>query len=772
MLDLSRHKKRKVLVVDSNFLDGTTANGRAVNELSVALEDNNLQTVRAATFEDGVATISSDASICCVFVDWTSGGNDDASHSQASALLSAIRFRNKSVPVLLMAEHACIDTLSIETMQMVNEFVWMHEDTAEFIAARAVSLIKKYYDQLLPPFTRALFDYTQNSPEYSWAAPGHQGGVAFTKTAVGREFLDFFGENLFRTDTGIERGSLGSLLDHSGPIRDSEVYAARIFGAHRSYSVLNGTSGSNRAVMAAVIGERQIALCDRNCHKSIEQGLVMTGAVPVFFIPTRNRYGIIGPIPKAQLTARAIKDKIARHPLKALAESDKPVYAVITNCTYDGMCYNAVQAQTLLAKSVDQIHFDEAWYAYARFNPLYRDRFAMRGNPADHDPNGPTVFATQSTHKLLAALSQASYIHIRNGKKPVEHSRFNESYMLQATTSPLYAIIAANEVGAAMMDGPQGESLTQEVINEAVDFRLALAKAHAELQAKGEWFFSPWNAPNVIDDVTGKKVPFINASKQQLTTDPGCWVLKPGEAWHGFEQLENDWCMLDPIKAGILSPGMGDDGEMLANGIPAAMVTAFLSQNSIVPSRTTDFMVLCLFSVGVTKGKWGTLINVLLEFKQHYDNNSPLTLCLPELAAAHAERYAGMGLKDLSDEMFGYMKTSQMDKLQSAAFSKLPTPVKLPRAAFQDQMAGRCEHVTLDKLAGRVSAVGVIPYPPGIPIVMPGESFGADDEPWLSYILSIAHWSKQFPGFEKELEGAQFEQGEYRIWVLSETGAA
>ncbi len=127
-----------------------------------------------------------------------------------------------------MAEHSCINSLSLETMQLVNEFVWMHEDTSEFIAARAKALIIKYYQQLLPPFTQALFQYTQDNPEYSWAAPGHQGGVAFSKTAVGREFLDFFGENLFRTDTGIERESLGSLLDHSGPIKESEAYAAQV----------------------------------------------------------------------------------------------------------------------------------------------------------------------------------------------------------------------------------------------------------------------------------------------------------------------------------------------------------------------------------------------------------------------------------------------------------------------------------------------------------------------------------------------------------------
>lgn len=766
MIELNHLKKRKVLVVNSDITNKNTANGQSIYNLIEALEERSLSVIVATTYNDGIASITSDASICCVFVDWTSEEDNADSHSQALKLLQEIRRRNKTVPVLLMAEHACLETLTLETMELANEFIWMQEDTAEFIASRSIALIKKYFDQLLPPFTKALFNYTNGSPEYSWAAPGHQGGVAFTKSAVGREFLDFFGENLFRTDTGIERDSLGSLLDHSGPIKDSEAYAARVFGAHQSYSVLNGTSGSNRAVMSAVVGEGQFALCDRNCHKSIEQGLVMTGGIPVFFIPTRNRFGIIGPIPKSQFQPESIQQKIDAHPLKQLAVDPKPVYSVVTNCTYDGMCYNAKQAQDLLAESVDTIHFDEAWYAYARFNPLYRDRFAMRGNPAEHDAAGPTVFATQSTHKLLAALSQASYIHIRNGKKPIEHSRFNESYMLQSTTSPLYAIIAANEIGAAMMDDQQGEALTQEVIDEAVDFRLALAKVHAAFAAKGEWFFSPWNAPDVIDAETGKKVPFMSASKEQLTTDPECWVLRPGENWHGFEQLEDDWCMLDPIKAGILVPGMGDDGEMQETGIPAAVVTAFLYQHGIVPSRTTDFMVLCLFSVGITKGKWGTLINVLIEFKKHYDSNTPLSVCLPDLAASHAENYAGMGMKDLCDEMFAYMKTSQMDKLQAAAFSHIPTPVKLPRAAFQDHMAGRCELLSLDKLAGRISAVGVIPYPPGIPIVMPGESFGTTEQPWLQYIYSIAKWGKKFPGFEKELEGAELKDGQYYIWAL------
>ncbi|MBS9432690.1 Orn/Lys/Arg decarboxylase N-terminal domain-containing protein [Photorhabdus hainanensis] len=768
MINLDINEQNKIMVVSSHVFSPTTANGRAFTELIEALKKNNFAVILAATFQDGIATVSSDSSLCCIFVDWTSGDNNYESHKQVLELLKEIRKHNTTIPVLLTAEYSSIDTLTLEVMGLADEFVWMLEDTAGFIASRAGSLIKKYHAQLLPPFTRALLQYTQESPEYSWTAPGHQGGVALTKTAAGRELINFFGENLFRSDIGIERKILGSLLDHTGAIKESEEYAATIFGAHQSYCVLNGTSGSNRIIMGAIIGEKEIVICDRNCHKSIGQGLIMTGALPVYLIPQRNRYGIIGPIPRDQFQPEYIQQLINKHPLKECAVDNKPVYAVITNCTYDGICYHAEQAQDLLAKSVDQIHFDEAWFAYARFNPMYKHRYSMRDDPNDFDNNSPTIFATQSTHKMLAALSQSSYIHIRNGKKPVEHSRFNESYMMHSTTSPLYSLIATNEIAAAMMDGPQGQRLIQNAINEAVDFRLTLAKIHHQFKQKDDWFFLPWNAREIISADSGKLIPFHEANREQLATDPSCWVLKEGEKWHGFTNLSEEWCLLDPTKVGILCPGMNDNDELLENGIPAEILSAYLSQHDIVPARTTDFIVLCLFSIGVTKGKWGTLINVLLNFKKHYDANTSLKQCLPKLAKQYPEYYENMGLKDISDKIFGYIKKYEMDIEQKKSFSQLPEIVKLPRQAHLDHMGGRTEHLPLNELAGRISAVSVIPYPPGIPIILPGERFGDEHAPRLQYIRQIGEWNNKFPGFEKILEGAEMINGEYHIWVLKE----
>src|SRR3954468_23091318 len=548
---------REVLIVDSELAEGTSVAARSVRALANELTERGIHVTEAGSCEDGVA--AADASVHCMLLNWSQGRNDANAHEEATELLRAVRKRNAKLPIFLLASRKLAGTVGVEVATLADEFIWIHDDTAPFIAGRVQASIERYLESLLPPYAAALARYDRER-EYSWAAPGHQGGVAFLKSPVGRVFFDYYGENLFRSDMGIERGALGSLLSHTGPVGESERNAARIFGAHRSYSVLNGTSGSNRAIMSACVGDAEIALCDRNCHKSIEQGLVLTGGIPVFLAPTRNRFGIIGPIPPGQLEPDAIKKSIAANPLAKSAASKRPVYAVVTNCTYDGMCYNAADAEARLAKSVDRIHFDEAWYGYARFNPMYRDRFAMRGDPGEHAEDGPTVFATHSTHKLLAALSQTSYIHIRDGRGAIDHGRFNEAYCTQASTSPLYALIASNEVAAAMMDGPAGEALTQEVIEEAVACRLAVARVRHELAARGEWFFAPWNAEEIEDSASGKRIPFPQAPAELLATDPACWVLHPGDSWHGFEGIPDNWCMLDPIKFGIVCPGMKPDG--------------------------------------------------------------------------------------------------------------------------------------------------------------------------------------------------------------------
>ena len=761
----SRQLRRRLLIVDDELAQPATASGRSVRALVEELRSRGVEVVEALSFEDGFANVVSDASIHGILINWTLGQCNEASQDQATELLRAIRRRNAKVPIFLIADHELARTMTAEVATLADEYVWILEDTAPFITGRVLAAVHRFESQLLPPFAAALLAYNREE-EYSWAAPGHQGGIAFTKSPVGRVFFDFFGENLFRTDMGIERASLGSLLGHSGPIGESERFAAKVFGADRSYSVLNGTSGSNRTIIWACVSDGDIALCDRNCHKSIEQGLALTGGIPVYFVPSRNRYGIIGPISPADLAPQAVASAIAANPLASGRAASRPAYAVITNSTYDGMCYDARRAQDILAKSVDRIHFDEAWFGYARFNPLYRDRYAMRGRPSEHPDDGPTVFATHSTHKLLAALSQTSYIHVRDGRGAIDHGRFNEAYCSQATTSPLYALIASNDIASAMMNGPGGRTLTDDVIKEAVDCRLAVAHLEEEFAKRRDWFFTPWNAKEVTDPSSGARVPFHEARVDLLCTDPGCWVLHPGESWHGFDGFEDGWCMLDPVKFAIECPGMGTDGRLRETGIPADLVTAYLFRHGIVPTRTTDHMVLFLFSVGITKGKWGTLVNALLDFKADYDCNVPLADAVPQVVAAAPARYADKGLRDLGDEMWAHMRDSRSACWQEKAYESLPRPEMTPRRAFQRLMAGEAERVPLHDMAGRVATVGVIPYPPGIPVVMPGENVGPDDGPWLSYIRTLQEWGDRFPGFAKEVEGAELRNGVYHVYCL------
>jgi arginine/lysine/ornithine decarboxylase len=417
----------------------------------------------------------------------------------------------------------------------------------------------------------------------------------------------------------------------------------------------------------------------------------------------------------------------------------------------------------LLDPSVDRIHFDEAWYAYARFNHLYEGRFAMHGDPKDH--HGPTIFATHSTHKLLAALSQASLLHVRYGRAAISHERFNESFMMHASTSPLYPVIVSNDITTAMMDGPGGRALTEESIQEAVAFRQTMGRVHRQFVDKDDWFFNTWN-PDSVKDARGEAVPFESASPEFLAREHSAWVLHPGELWHGFGDIEDGYCMLDPIKVSIVTPGVALNGELDARGIPATLVTAYLHNLGIEVAKTTDFTILFLFSIGITKGKWGTLLNALLDFKRDYDANTSLVEVLPRVAAENPGAYQSMGLRDLAGQMFSQLKSSRQTHWLAEAFSTMPRPVLSPREAYQRLIKAQVEHVPLDELADRVLATSIVPHPPGIPMLMPGEAAGLNDGPYLSYLRALASWDQRFPGFGHDTCGVAARNGTYWVQCL------
>ena len=271
----------------------------------------------------------------------------------------------------------------------------------------------------------------------------------------------------------------------------------------------------------------------------------MTGAVPVFLRPTRNHLGIIGPIPLDEFDPENIRRKIEANPFARNARNKKPRILTLTQSTYDGVIYNVEMIKETLGSEIDTLHFDEAWLPHAAFHSFYKDMHAIgEGRPRSKDA---VVFATHSTHKLLAGLSQASQITVQDAQtRQLDRNVFNEAYLMHTSTSPQYAIIASCDVAAAMMEPPGGTALVEESILEAMHFRRAMRKVESEY-GKNDWWFKVWGPNRLAVDGIGHRDD---------------WLLESNDDWHGFGELADGFNMLDPIKATVVTPGLDISGTL------------------------------------------------------------------------------------------------------------------------------------------------------------------------------------------------------------------
>lgn len=766
--------KLPVLIIASEKYGNGSASDKAMKRLREAIHELGYETIMATTPEDGLAIVISDPGFGCVFLDWDLPEGSHFNEHAAEGIIKSIRARNKNLPIFLIAEKTLVGDLPTEVIKEIHEYVYLYQDTAAFIAGRVDFAVRRYYEALLPPYFLELKKFTEDAA-YSWDAPGHMGGVAYLKHPVGMEFHKFFGENIMRADIGISTVELGDWLEHIGPSGKSERNAARIFGADYTFYVLGGSSASNRIVCQGTIGAGDMVIVDRNCHKSLNHGLTISGARPVYLKPTRNGYGMIGLIPPRCFKPEHISDLIEKSPLTTGAVSRKPTYAVVTNCTYDGFCYDANRVVVLLGKSVHRIHFDEAWYAYAKFHPLYRGRFSMDVPIKSDDP---TLFAVQSTHKMLPAFSMASMIHMKRGKYAPAFDEFNEAFMMHGTTSPFYPMIASIDVATIMMDEPAGPTMMQETVLDSIGLRKAIASVVRKFAANGEdsdWFFSCYQPDKVSDPRTGESFNFVDAPDELLANEPSCWTLKPGDAWHGFKDdcLDKEYCMLDPTKVTIICPGISPDGKFSDWGIPGAILTRFLDSRRIEIARTGDYTVLVLFSVGSSKGKWGTLLEALIEFKRLYDCNATVSEALPELVAEYpAYSLNGdkpMTLKDLCQKMHKAMSELNLPGLLNAACDNIPETVLSSAETYQKLVRGKTKKVKIENIINRISGHLLVPYPPGIPILMPGERLGDKESPHIQFLLNLQEFGKRFPGFGHEIHGIEVDkEGIFRMRCVEE----
>ncbi|MDH0959655.1 lysine decarboxylase [Pseudomonas chengduensis] len=742
--------KFPVLIVHRDIKADTVAGDR-VRAIAQELTQDGFSILPTASAAEGRIVASTHHGLACILVAAEGAGENSRLLQDMVELIRVARVRAPQLPIFALGEQVTIENAPAEAMADLNHLrgiLYLYEDTVSFLARQVARAAHNYLDGLLPPFFKALVQHTAQS-NYSWHTPGHGGGVAYRKSPVGQAFHQFFGENTLRSDLSVSVPELGSLLDHTGPLAEAEARAARNFGADHTFFVINGTSTANKIVWHSMVGRDDLVLVDRNCHKSILHSIIMTGAIPLYLCPERNELGIIGPIPLSEFSKASIQAKIDASPL-ARGRAPKVKLAVVTNSTYDGLCYNAEMVKQALGDSVEVLHFDEAWYAYAAFHEFYAGRYGMG---TQYDERSPLVFTTHSTHKLLAAFSQASMIHVQDGgQRQLDRDRFNEAFMMHISTSPQYGIIASLDVASAMMEGPAGRSLIQETFDEALSFRRALANVRRNLSAE-DWWFSIWQ-PGEADGADSLK-----------TSD---WVLQPDADWHGFGEVADDYVLLDPIKVTLVMPGLNAAGKLEQQGIPAAVVSKFLWERGLVVEKTGLYSFLVLFSMGITKGKWSTLLTELLEFKRSYDANLPLIDVLPSIAHAGAGCYQGMGLRDLCDALHGCYRENATAKALKSMYTALPELAIKPADAYDRLVRGEVEAVPIDQLQGRIAAVMLVPYPPGIPLIMPGERFTAATRSILDYLAFARTFDQAFPGFDIDVHGLQTEAGEYCVDCLVE----
>ncbi len=547
---------------------------------------------------------------------------------------------------------------------------------------------------------------------------------------------------------------LGDLLVHEGPALRAQQEAAAIFGAEKTYFVLNGTSSSNKIVLSALVAEGDLVLFDRNNHKAAHHGaLFIGGGIPIYLETDRNAHGLIGPIFHEAFDEAAIRAKIRCHPLVADKEAwrrPRPFrVAVIEQCTYDGTIYDARLIVEKIGPLCDYILFDEAWAGFMKFHPIYAGRFAM--GLGDLGPERPGIIATQSTHK--------------GQRRRIEHRRFNEFFMLHASTSPFYPLFASLDVGAQMMKGKSGEVLWDDTIRLGIELRKKVRAIRREFEERERdpgrrWFFEAFVPDRVtVPDPAGgapHETAWEDVPTDALAADARYWELAPGAGWHGFGHVAPGFAITDPNKLILLTPGFDRaTGTYAEYGIPAPVVAQYLRENRVVPEKNDLNSLLFLLTPGVESSKAGTLLSALVAFKRLHDDNARLDDAIGDFVRRRPARYSGLRLRDLFAEMHDFFRDSNVSALQRAQFAPehLPTPALAPHEAVRELVRNNVDYLPIDQAFGRIATTMFVVYPPGIASIVPGERLDERARPMLDYLKMFERSANLFPGFEVEVQG-------------------
>lgn len=603
----------------------------------------------------------------------------------------------------------------------------------------------QYEERILPPFFKALTRYVERG-NIQFACPGHQGGQYFRKHPAGRALYDFYGENLFRSDICNADVALGDLLIHEGPAVDAAQNAARIYNADKTYFVMNGTSTSNSVVISSAVTPGDLVLFDRNNHKSVyNAALVQAGGIPVYLETGRNPYGFIGGIDAHCFNEEYLRNEI-RKVAPEKAEDKRPFrLAVIQLGTYDGTIYNARQVVDKIGHLCDYILFDSAWVGYEQFIPMMRDCSPLL---LDLNENDPGIFVTQSIHKQGAGFSQASQIHkkdnhIKGQRRYIDHKRFNNSYMLYASTSPFYPLYSTLDVNARMQEGEAGKRLWADCIKLGIDARKSVLENCSLIK------------PFIPPIVNGKK--WEEYDTEEIANNIDFFRFVPGEKWHAFEGYGENQYFVDPNKLMLTTPGIDvETGEYEDFGIPATILANYLREVGIIPEKNDLNSILFLLTPAETVTKMKSLVGQFIRFEQLVKKDAPLKEVLPHLYNKYVDRYRGYTIRKLCQEMHDFYKNNDAKTYQKRLFREEYFP-KRGISAQESKWAlvrNNAKLVRLEDIAGEIALEGALPYPPGIFCVAPGEVWS---ETAKKYFMLLKDGIEQFPGFAPEIQGVYLE---------------
>ncbi|BDH45915.1 ornithine decarboxylase SpeF [Salmonella enterica subsp. enterica serovar Choleraesuis] len=663
-----------------------------------------------------------------------------------SGVLTRIESTGFNIPVFIAAP--VDDSLEIALIKRVTGVLELKDSLRDANSQQLEAAAQKYEQELLPPFFGRLVDYVGKA--YSpFDCPGHQGGQFFLRHPAGRQFFEYFGETLFRSDLCNADVAMGDLLIHEGAPCEAQQHAAKVYNADKTYFVLNGTSAANKVVLNALLTPGDLVLFDRNNHKSIHQGaLLQAGATPVYLETARNPFGFIGGIDSHCFEEHYLRELIREAAPHRAADKRPFRLAVIQLGTYDGTIYNARQVVDKIGPLCDYILFDSAWVGYEQFIPMMEECSPLL---LELDENDPGILVTQSVHKQQAGFSQTSQIHkkdkhIKGQERYVNHKRMNNAFMMHASTSPFYPLFAALDVNAKMHAGASGKRMWLECVKNGIEARkLLLANCR-------------YIKPFIPDVVAGAK--WQDHDTEEMARSLRFFNFVPGERWHAFDGYAERQYFVDPCKLMLTTPGIDAvTGEYESFGVPATILAHFLRENGIIPEKCDLNSILFLMTPAETMAKLQHLVAQIARFEQLLDLDAPMAEVLPSLYAKYQQRYRGYSLRQLCQEMHDLYVSHDVKTLQKNMFRKsgFPQVAMNPQQANIEYVRGNAELVPVAEIAGRTAAEGALPYPPGVLCVVPGEIWGGAVQ---RYFLALEDGINKLPGFAPELQGVYIQPDE------------